>query len=92
MGISMKSIKYGLALGALICMVCLNGCQHYLVTSADSGKQYVTNNWKMGQNTYTGSLGFTDLTSGKYVVLQEYELEAITEQRAKAIGGALETE
>ena len=66
----------------------LTGCTtYYEVTDSNSGKVYLTNNWHLGQNMYTGSAALKDLPTGKTVVLQSYEMEKVDAHYAERVIG-----
>lgn len=65
-------------------LISLSGCTYYRVRDVASGKEYVTDNWHMGQSGWNGATSFTDLKTGKGVVLQSYEVERLNGDVAKA--------
>ncbi|MEM8737599.1 MAG: hypothetical protein AAGG38_03865 [Planctomycetota bacterium] len=66
----------------LVSVTMLQGCVYYKIHDNASGTEYITNNWKMNTNPYTGSMGFTDMKTGKFVILQTYERETISKMDA----------
>ena len=71
----------------LLAITCCGCTTYYSVRDSASGREYITDNWNLGQNPYTGSMAIKDLQSGKTVVLQSYEMERMKTDEAKAILG-----
>ena len=80
----MRRMAIGVILGCVLLV--LIGCQqYYRVTSTTNGSEYVTESSDMSMNDDTGVLRFKDFKTGRFVVLQEYEMETIPLKRARAI-------
>jgi hypothetical protein len=72
------------AIGVLLALLPCAGCQYFRVRDVATGKEYITNNWSMGQSGFSGATQFVDLKTGKTVVLQSYETERIPTDVAQA--------
>ena len=67
---------------AILFLAMLPGCAYYEITDPSAGRRYVTDNWHLSQNEFTGSIEFTDLATHADVVLQSSEKREITSGQA----------